>query len=466
MDDPARFEDAPTTPGGAGFVRLGRARAFRDRVRHSPRWWIALSAALLLVTTLALTPAFLFFHNAHPLYTAATRGDIILTVRARGGIQMMEYGASFTIPGTLARVNVIPGQQVRKGDALATLDATGAKAAVSAAQASVGDARSDVTAAQSAADQTQVALSSAQSALTSQQTDATTACALQPPDPTACGTAQAAVARAQAAVDAAQAQVGTAQAQQAQAQSVLDSALNALAVAQASLAATTLTAPHDGVALAINGQVGDEITPGGAPFITLADMSQPLATALVSYRDIAAIEPDENTTLRTAQAAGSPAIRGLVTSVALQPQGSGDHLTYPVAIRIDPTSLKGAHLLPGMSADIVITTRVRLQVVILPAAAIAYARWAAPASGKGLVAAGQIKAALRAAGELEAQAISAGLDVAHDPPRPAYLIGLVNGKYVAIPVVLGLSDGQRQEIIAGLSAGQKVVSGQRDPFLG
>ena len=71
-----------------------------------------------------------------------------------------------------------------------------------------------------------------------------------------------------------------------------------LQTAQAQLAATTLTAPHDGVALTVNGQVNDEIAAGGAPFITLADTAQPLATVLVNYRDIAAIEPGETATVQ------------------------------------------------------------------------------------------------------------------------------------------------------------------------
>ena len=77
----------------------------------------------------------------------------------------------------------------------------------------------------------------------------------------------------------------------------------------------------------------------------------------------------------------------------------------------------------------------------------------------------QIRDALQAASTLETEAISGGLDIAHDPPTATYLIGYAGGKYVAIPVVLGLSDGHHQEIIAGLSVGQQVVSGQRNPFL-
>lgn len=460
MDDVTKFRNARA--GGRGFARL-RARWLVER--RSSRWIIALAVILALLAALALAPALLFFRTPHPLYTAASRGDVILKVRAPGDISMMEYGTSFAIPGALAQVMVIPGQTVRKGAPLAALDATAAKAMVTGAEASASDAQAEVNAAQSAADQAQVTFSSASTALTAAQAGATVACGSQPADPTACASAQAAVAGAQAAQDAAQAQVAAAQTQQARAQTALDAAQSALILAQTRLAATALTAPHDGTVLAINGQVGVEITPGATPFITLADMSQPLATALASYRDVAAIEPGESVTLGVAQATGATTMRGIVTGVALLPSGSGDHLAYPIAIRIDPASVRaGARLLPGMSASITITTRVRMGVVTAPASAIAYARQAAPASGAGLLTAGQIKAALAQAQTLEAQAVAAGLDVAHDAPAPGYLIGLANGAYVAIPVVLGLTDGSRQEIIAGLAVGEKVVSGQRNPL--
>ena len=273
------------------------------------------------------------------------------------------------------------------------------------------------------------------------------------------------MARAQATVDAEQARVDAAQVQADGAHVSLDEAQVTLLTAQARLAATTLTAPHSGVALTVNGQAGDETAAGGAPFITLADTAQPLASVLVNYRDITAIEPGESATLRVTQAAGATSLRGNVVGDTLQAQGSGDNLAYPVTISIDPTSLKSGALLPGMSASATITTRARRDVVTVPASASAFARQAAPPSGKGLLTAAQIKDALQAANTLEAQAIGAGLDVAHDPPTPTYLIGFAGGKYVAIPVVLGLSDGHQQEIIAGLTDGQQVVTGQPNlPF--
>jgi multidrug resistance efflux pump len=468
VDEPPTFNEvneAPTEPDLRDYSARGRMRGFQERVRRSLLWRIALTILLLLITLLALVPAFLFFRNPHPAFATATRSDIILTVSGQGAIETTVYSASFAVPGTVAQIEIAPGQRVRKGDTLAALDTRAAKAALSDAQATLNDALSGVSEAQTAVTEAQTALSSAQTSLSTQQSYAATQCATMPNDPDACAAAQAAVARAQAQVDAAQAQVSLSQTAAARAQSIFDQAQSQLRAAQANLAATTLMAPHDGVVLSVNGQIGDQITPGNTPFITLSDTAQPLATALINYRDIAGVENGEPATVRVTQAAGEPAVSGKVAGVTLAPQGSGAQLAYPVSILIDPASLKGAHLLPGMSASVTITTRARINVVTLPVGAIAYAREAAPPSGKGLLTAAQISDAMQTAKALEQQAIAAGLDVAHDPPTPSYLIGFTNGRYVAIPVVLGLSDGQRQEIIAGLSAGQKVVSGQRNPFV-
>jgi HlyD family secretion protein len=464
VDEPTDYGNAPTEVGLETRPIRGLDGA-RENIRRSLPLRIALTTLLLLAALLALTPAFLFFRRPHPVFATATRGDITLTLSASGSVQATIYSASFPIPGILAEINVAPGQRVHKGDTLATLDTTENKAAVTAAQSAVSDAQSGVDAAQAASDQAQTALATAQSSLATQQSYAATECARRPADPASCAAAQAAVARAQTQVDAAQVQVNAAQAQVAAAQSALDNAQSALRAAQSGLASTALAAPHDGIVLTINGQSGDQIAPGGVPFITLADTAQPLATALISYHDITNVEVGELATVSVTQVPGSPRLVGTVVAVTLQPHGAGAQLAYPVSVSIDPESLKGARLLPGMSATITITTRARVDVVTLPVGAIAYARQAAPASGKGLLTAAQIKAALQAAKALRAQVIDSGWDVAHDPPKVAYLIGFTHGKYVAIPVVLGLSDGHHQEIIVGLSAGQKVVSGQRNPFV-
>jgi HlyD family secretion protein len=466
--------NAPTEPslgavGADGLERTslgsGGLGAFRERVRQSLALRILLVVVALAIVAAAALPAYIFYSRPHPAFARANVGDITLTVKGQGSVQAMIYSASFAIPGVIAQINVVPGQRVQAGDTLATLDTTAAQAAVRDAQTAASDAQSDVDAAATAVTDAQTALTSAQSSLSEQEAYVNTACSQTPADEVDCAAAEAAQARAQAQVDAAQAQVSAALTQQARAQVSLDNAQSALTAAQMEMAATTLIAPHAGIALTVNGQVGDSIGVSGQAFITIADTAQPLATVLISYRDISGVEPSESATLRVPQATGTSTVKGIVEGFALIPQGSGDHLSYPVMITIDPNSIKsGASLLPGMSASATIITRQVLGVVTLPVSAVTYAHQAAPANGKGLLTKEQISAALGQANQLEQAAIANGLDTQHDPPTATYLIGFSGGKYVAIPAVLGLSDGKNQEIIAGVNAGDLIVNGQRNPF--
>lgn len=438
----------------------------RQRIQRSRPAQIGLVVLLVALLAGAVTPAYLYFSRPHPTLATAKAGDIILTVKGQGTtVQATMYSASFAAGGVVAEIDAVPGQRVQEGATLATLDSTAGKTALTDAQTEDSDAQSALTATQTEVTDAQTALTDAQTAASSAQTASDSICGAATPNANACSESEADVAEATAAADAAQARVDAAQARQAMAQVALDHAQGALDAAQTALAADTLVAPHAGIVLTVNGQVGDEVGAGnGAPFIVIADTAHPLVTALIGYRDILAVEPGERATVRVKQAPGATALSGAVYGFSLIPQGSGDSLAYPVTIAIDPTTLKGGALLPGMSASATITTRARTGVVIVPERAIAFARQAAPPSGKGLLKASQIRDALQTASAMEDVVVSNGFDTAHDPPQAAYLIGLDHGKYVAIPVVLGLSDGQNREIIGGVEPGDKIATGQFNPF--
>lgn len=467
--------DEPLERTSLGPGRLG---VFRDQV-HGAIWLRGLLTVVLVVIVVAsLLPAFLFYRRSHPSFAKTRLGNITLTVNGQGTVQPLVYSASFAIPGTVAVINVAPGQRVNAGDTLASLDSTQASAAVSDAQTAVNDAQSDVSAtattvtdAQTALSDAQTQLSDAQSALGDAQSSASTACGGT--DDTACAAAQSAqsqaqtqVDAAQSAVDSAQVKVDAAQADQTRAQVGLDAAQSALNAAQTQEAATTLVAPHDGMILTVNGQAGDEVGMGGLPFITMTDLAEPLATALIGYQDILKVEPGETATVQVAQASKSLTFKGTVAGVTLSPRGSGSSLAYPVTVQIDPASLKGkgVTMLPGMATSVTIVTRQVTDAILVPVAAVTYARQAAPVSGKGLLTKQAINDAIAQATGLANDNLNGAVNT-DDPPQPAYLIGFEHGKYVAIPVVLGLSDGRYQEVMDGLDVNQQVVVAQRNPFL-
>lgn len=402
-----------------------------------------------------------------PTYATAHVGDVTLSIQATSAIQATTYQADFPVDGVLSEIDVTAGQRVHKGETLAKLNPAPFQSALTTAQNSESAAQQSLSAAQNAQSQAQSAVDSASSAVSAQQSYAQVQCASQPNDPDACAAANAAITRAQAQLSAANAQFAAAQVQVAKTRNSADSAHTTTQQAQTTLADTTLTAPHDGVVTTVNGAVGGRpgATPTGlASFITIMDTSAPLASALVSYRDIGSVHVGQAATFRVAQASSSDIFTGAVTGVSPQGHGSGASLSYPVYFAVDPASLGETTLLPGMTADTRIITRARYHVLVIANSAISYAHENAPEDGSGVLTAKQISAARAQANALAESAVASGFDVKDDPITPAYLVGFQKGAYIAIPVVLGLSDGQQTEVVAGLKAGQQVVNGQRGIF--
>lgn len=469
--------DEPTLPNSPQRMNE-RMRATLARSTRSTPLRILAVVLLLILVGVAIFAGVYASRQPRPAFATAHVGNVILSVQTTGSIQATIYQADFPVNGALSEIDVTVGQQVRAGETLAKLNVApfqsaliAAQTTASAAQASVSDAQNAEGQAQDAAGQAQSAVDAAWSALNAQQSDAQGQCASTPSDPNACAAANAAVARAQAQLAAARAQLAAGQAQEASARAQETAAQNgattataATQTAQAQLAAATLAAPHDGVVTTINGAVGGRpgaTAHGLGSFITITDTSAPLATALVSYRDIGQVSVGQVATFHVKQASASAIFTGVVTGVSPQGQGVGEALSYPVTLRLDPASLGHTTLLPGMTADMRIITHARYHVIVIANSAVSYARQAAPPSGQGLLSASQISAALKRARTLEQQAIAAGFDAKNDPLTPAYLIGYQNNRYAAIPVVLGLSDGQQTEVVAGLKAGQQVVNAQR-----
>jgi HlyD family secretion protein len=135
-------------------------------------------------------------------------------------------------------------------------------------------------------------------------------------------------------------------------------------------------------------------------------------------------------------------------------------VTYPVTLNVDMTSLNGAHLLTGMTATISITTAERQNVLLVPTAAITFARAAATATSGGFLSRTQVRDALVQGRQLLLGLQQQDAQLAADSPTLAYVLQRSGTKWVVKPVVLGLSNGTAYEVLAGLSAGDSVVTGQ------
>ncbi|HEV7129966.1 MAG TPA: efflux RND transporter periplasmic adaptor subunit [Ktedonobacterales bacterium] len=444
-------------------------------------WWRSRAAliggaALLLLLCSGLTLWLILTHQSPVVYQTVkvSQGDLMLSISATGPIQGATYDVGFTGNGKLASINVKVGDTVTAGQTLATLDTTSlqdafnqAQAAVSAAQTAVSDAQTNQQNVQAQTQaQVQVALDQMQAACS---TSAVTGNSPGNPTPTPTATAtptSGGSSACQIATDqyaAAQAQAATqnavAQTQVDQANGQSNSANAAQQTAQDNLNNATLPAPHAGTIAVINGNVGG--TPGGAAngnvFIQIVDLSALQVMANVNETDIGSVATGDPVQF-TVSAYGPRQFHGTVAAIGPIGQPNSNVVTYPVTVAIDAAGLTGTRLLPGMTATLKVITAQRFQVLLIPVKAVAFARASAHAPNA-LITAAQAKTALAKASQLLATLQASGIDVSADNPTPAYVLERVKGKWVAQPVVLGLTDGVNYEVLAGLTAGNTIVTG-------
>lgn len=405
-------------------------------VRSATPWWrrrvVMVVAGILIVVLIAsLAITAMARGRAQPItYQTAqvATGRLLISVSATGPVQAASYGANFTTSGRVAEIDVRLGQQVKAGQQLAKLDTTALQDALNQAQIQADEAW----------DQEQNALASC----TKQGSNAPPQCV-------------------------------------AAAENAYAASLGQLKTAQDNLNNATLTAPHAGTVTGINGTVGGSSSASGGSssgsgasgssssssssssgFIDLVDSSSLQVQAGVNEADISGLQSNQAATF-TVSAYGSRAFRATVGYISPIGTSSSNVVTYPVTMNVDMTSLNGAHLLTGMTATISITTAERQNVLLLPTAAITFARAAATTTSGGFISRTQVRDALVQGRQLLLGLQQQNAQLAADNPTLAYVLQRSGSQWVVKPVVLGLSNGTAYEVLAGLSAGDSVVTGQQ-----
>src|SRR6266516_1027173 len=235
----------------------------------------------------------------------------------------------------------------------------------------------------------------------------------------------------------------------------------------------TLTAPHNGIVSVINGSVGS--APGipatassgtasaaaGTTFIQLIDPSTIQVVANVNETDTANIKPGDPVQF-TVNAYGSQQFTGTVDSISPNGQNKSNVVTFPVYINIDSSSLKGATLLSGMTANVTITTIQHIGVLLIPVNAINFARLASSGSTTSgvpqLITPQAAAAALNQARQMM-NTLLGQQEIVAQGPTPAFVLENVNNHVVAKPVVLGLTDGTQYEVLDGLTTNDTIITG-------
>lgn len=181
----------------------------------------------------------------------------------------------------------------------------------------------------------------------------------------------AGIAQSQAAVEQSQAQVQQSQAQVQQAAAQVQQAQAALSVAEVNLSHTTITSPIDGVVVSRDVNVGQTVAASlSAPtlFTIANDLTQMQVIANIDQADIGLVEQAKSVKF-TVDAFPGKDFDGKIAEMRLNPVNVQNVVTYNVVINVDNPEQK---LKPGMTANLTITIDERNDVLKVPNSALRF----------------------------------------------------------------------------------------------
>jgi HlyD family secretion protein len=422
-----------------GGISTGRSNTFAGRLKE---FWARLlqgKKKLLLGGGFMAAVVFAGFYfwnddSSTPQYMTARvdRGNLRNTVTATGALQAVttvQVGsqASGTISALYADFNSV----VKKGQVVAQLDPSTAKAQVEQAranlqnaraslanarasvvnaQAGVNDAKAKSLAARSTVQNTQAGVSGAEAnvaVLKAQQDDAMSllkqqesllkagviaqrdydvamtayktaearynqaVSQLNQAKSTEQSSSTAGIAQSQAAIEQSKAQVQQAQAQVGQAQAQVQQAEAALSLAEVNLSHTTIASPIDGVVVSRDVNVGQTVAASlSAPtlFTIANDLTQMQVIANIDQADIGLVEQAKSVKFSVDAFPGKE-FEGKIEQMRLNPVNVQNVVTYNVVIDVSNPDQK---LKPGMTANLTITIDERNNVLKVPNSALRF----------------------------------------------------------------------------------------------
>src|SRR5215211_6011478 len=181
----------------------------------------------------------------------------------------------------------------------------------------------------------------------------------------------AGIAQSQAGVEQAQAQVAQSQAQVQQAAAQVQQAQAALSVAEVNLSHTTITSPIDGVVVSRDVNVGQTVAASlSAPtlFTIANDLKQMQVIANIDQADIGLVEQAKSVRFSVDAFPGKE-FDGKIEQMRLNPVNVQNVVTYNVVIDVDNPDQK---LKPGMTANLTITIDERNNVLKVPNSALRF----------------------------------------------------------------------------------------------
>ncbi len=208
-------------------------------------------------------------------------------------------------------------------------------------------------------------------------------------------------------------------------------------------------------------------TPGtSATSIQSVDPSLLQVVAYVNESDMASVKVGDAAQF-TVSAYGNRIFTGVVSAISPNGVTVSNVVTFPVYVDVDTNDLQGATLLPGMTANVTIEVARRANVLLISVSAVDFARTSAVANtatgAPALISQEQVIAALSQARRMLQQLQHQRPAIAAENPTSAFVLQQSAGQFIAKPVVLGLSDGTKYEVLAGLSVGETIIVGVAGP---
>jgi len=273
----------------------------------------------------------------------------------------------------------------------------------------------------------------------------------------------AGMAQSQAAVEQSQAQVQQSQAQVQQAAAQVQQAQAALSLAEVNLSHTTIASPIDGVVVSRDVNVGQTVAASlSAPtlFTIANDLTQMQVIANIDQADIGLVEQAKSVRF-TVDAFPGKEFDGKIAEMRLNPVNVQNVVTYNVVINVENPEQK---LKPGMTANLTITIDERNDVLKVPNAALRFtpqdgSRQRNNANGGGQNQ-GQGRRRQQGGDASASNFAPSSAPVLEGQTRIVWLLDQ-NGKPERRRIKVGLSDGASTEVVEGeLKEGDMVITGQ------
>jgi HlyD family secretion protein len=363
---------------------------------------------------------------------AVTRGPVSEIVNATGDVSaIVSVNVGSQVSGIIDKLYVDFNSPVKQGQLLATLDPRLFQAQLEKAEAQLASANANVEKAQAAySDSSRIATRTQDLMKQGQvsQAELDTALATRDQNSGALAAAKAAVLQAKADRD----------------------------MAKTNLAFTRITSPIDGIVVSRSVDVGQTVAAAfQAPtlFLIANDLTKMQILANIDEADVGKVRAGLEARF-TVDAFPGETFTGQIRDVRQAPNTIQNVVTYPAVIDAPNPDRK---LRQGMTASVTITSSRKDDVLRVSNAAL---RWKADDAAAAPDAPAQPgKTVPQARGASAASRGSRDPAVAPAPGRAGRVYKLQDGKPVPVLVRVGLSDGQRTEVIDGLAEGDKVIVG-------